>query len=259
MDSLTVSCARRALLLISILVAVALPGAASAAGSYGTPPSLPPVEPAAKPSTPWMTPQAVELVVNGGFEGGGAGWFVLDQPGGNGAWFPLAGTVAPISGFSILGPPEGSIQAVADQGGPGSHILYQDVTIPSGATATLNLLLWYANTAADFFNPATLDYMVTPNQQFRIDIMSPAAPLDDMGAGILLNVYATLPGDPLSIGYTPVTANLDAFAGQTVRLRFAEVDNQFFFTVGVDAVSVQAEPIVPATATTWGGLKGRYR
>jgi hypothetical protein len=53
------------------------------------------------------------------------------------------------------------------------------------------------------------------------------------------------PGDPLVSGYTPLafdlTALLAAHEGETLRLRFAEVDNQFFFQMGVDDVSLEAE------------------
>ena len=60
------------------------------------------------------------------------------------------------------------------------------------------------------------------NQQFRIDVMKPEAPLESLDpADVLRTVFATKPGDPLSMTPTRVTANLSAFAGQTVRLRIA--------------------------------------
>jgi hypothetical protein len=241
-----------------VLFAFALAFAASnaVAGPYTKPGTPPPVKIGPKPSSPWMTPAAVELITDGGFEAGGLGWSVINN--GNGQWFVLTGTTAPISLFTIPAPPEGTFQAVVDQGGPGSHILYQDVTIPAGSTATLNFILWYSNQATGFANPPSLDPNVIPNQQFRVDILDPNAAPDDMGAGILQSVFVTVVNSPNVISYTPISANLDAFAGQTIRLRFAEVDNQFFFTVGVDAVSIQAEPIVPATVASWGSLKSLY-
>jgi len=75
-----------------------------------------------------------------------------------------------------------------------------------------------------------------PNQQFRVDIMDPSADDFDVGSGVLANVYQTQPGDPLQSGYDNIVFNLDAFGGQTVRLRFAEVDNSGNFNVGVDGV-----------------------
>jgi hypothetical protein len=223
-----------------------------------------PVEPVSlvvgnPPVMPWMAPQAIELVVNGGFESGPAGWTILDEAGGSGSWYITSALAGPVSGLPLAAPPEGVMQAASDQTGPGSHIMFQDVAIPALSTATLNLVIWYVNSAVAFYDPASLSYNTIPNQQFRIDIMNPAAPIDDLGAGVLLNVYKTTPINPPTLPYTPISANLNAFAGQTIRLRFTEVDNQLYFNVGVDAVSIEAEPIVPAVANTWGAIKHAYR
>jgi hypothetical protein len=79
------------------------------------------------------------------------------------------------------------------------------------------------------------------NQQVRVDIMNPAAALDDVGSGVLLNVFRTVAGDSLLIGPRTISADLTAFAGQTIRIRFVEVDNQLFQQFGVDAVDVTAQ------------------
>ena len=59
-------------------------------------------------------------------------------------------------------------------------------------------------------------------------------------ADSLLNAFQTLPGDPLTSGYTlftlDVTSLLASHLGETLRLRFAEVDNVIFFNLGVDDV-----------------------
>lgn len=47
-------------------------------------------------------------------------------------------------------------------------------------------------------------------QEFRIDITDP-------DAGVLENLFQTLPGDPLSIGYTTLNFDLTPYAGETVR------------------------------------------
>lgn len=253
--------ARFALQMACALLLLAATGSAPGAAPY-TPPSTPPdnVHFGSPPETPWMAPQAIELVANGGFEAGPAGWNIFDQVGSSGTWFLVGGPGgAPLSGIPFPAPAQGAMQAMTDQTGYGSHFLYQDVSIPPLSTATLNLVLWYNNSNGAFFNPPTLDYNAIPNQQFRIDIMNPAAPLDDVGAGVLLNVFATTPASPAAIPYTPIVANLNAFAGQTIRLRFVEVDDQYFFNVGVDAISIQAEGIVPAHAVSWGSMKDRYR
>ncbi len=50
--------------------------------------------------------------------------------------------------------------------------------------------------------------------------MATSAPVDDVGTGVLQNLYQTMPGDPLT-DTLQVTADLSLYAGQTVRLRFA--------------------------------------
>jgi hypothetical protein len=213
----------------------------------------------ATPIHPWWTHAVVELVTNGSFETGDfTGWNVVDT-GGFGQWFVTDQTVAPLSAFPIAPAADGSFQALVDQTGFGSHILYQDVVIPPSISVTLNLMLWFENYNQAFFDPPSLDENVFPNQQMRIDIMNTGAPVNDMGAGILLNVFRTAPGDPFSRLPTPITADLTAFAGQTVRLRIAEVDNQFYFNVGVDAVSISAETPTDTKRAAWGDVKTRYR
>jgi hypothetical protein len=91
---------------------------------------------------------------------------------------------------------------------------------------------------------------VSPNQQARIDIMTTSSAVTDVGAGVLLNLYHTKVGDPLVSGYTDVSADVTQFAGQTVRLRIAEVDNQSYFQFGIDGVSVISTSPVP-TLSDW--------
>ena len=204
------------------------------------PPSVsPPLAraPSAKPGS-----NAIE---NGGFEAnGGAGSTNLDAWGtyneGSGGVFAQTGSESPISGFQVPVPPEGDFAAMADQTGPGLHILYQDVQVPAGAT--LGFDLYIGNRAEVFHSPPTLSPSAFPNQQLRVDIMDPGAPLDDVGAGVLANVYQTAPGDPPESGYSRVVADLSAFEGQTVRIRFAQVDTEFFFQGGIDNVVVGREP-----------------
>ena len=187
-----------------------------------------------------------ELVTNGTFEANGglgtstfSGWTVTDQATGSGSWFAQSGTTVPLSPTTVAAPPQGAFAAMSGQTGGGSHILSQNITIPAGVSAKFSAQVYVNNAAGAFSTPATLDFTVNPNQQFRIDVMTTASPLTDMGAGILFNVYQTKVGDPLVSGYQTVTADLSAFAGQTVRLRFAEVDNQLYLSAGVDVVSIQ--------------------
>jgi len=88
-----------------------------------------------------------------------------------------------------------------------------------------------------FFSPNTLDPYSTANQQYRVDIMRPSASLLSVApADILLNVFQTKPGDPLVLPPAEYRVDLSPFAGQTVRLRFAQVCNIYFFQASVDDV-----------------------
>lgn len=200
---------------------------------------------------------AGELVVNGGFEshtGTGAslfdGWTIATQPGGQGGFYAQTAPLSPTNNMAVPAPPAGSSAAMSDQQGPSSQVLYQDITLPAGTPATLSLRLLVSNQANDFVAPASLDYNVaTPNQQARIDIVNPSAPVLDLGAGVLRNLYSTQPGDPRSDSYNPQSWDLSAFAGQTVRLRIAEADNLHGFNLGVDAVSLLTGTHTPTSYT----------
>ncbi len=183
---------------------------------------------------------------NGGFELSSTDlsyWNVYDQSGGGGSWLVQTGTTSPISGFVVTAPPERLQAAMADQGGPGTHILYQDFVVPPSAVLTFD---FYAQNQAGVWavpEPETLDFTVSPNQQIRADIMDPAAPVDDVGSGVLINLFLPQSSDPTTFGYVTASADLSAFAGQTVRLRFVEVDNQFFQEFGVDNIRLSSGAI----------------
>jgi len=137
--------------------------------------------------------------------------------------------------------PQGRFQAVADQTNPSSNVLYQDITVPTD-NARLELALWYHNYAGVFFTPPTLSAAPNPprpNQQLRIDLIDPSAPLRSLARGdVLRTVFLTRPGDPALLPTTRIGADIRGLGGVTVRLRISEVDNQANFTVGVDAVRV---------------------
>jgi hypothetical protein len=192
--------------------------------------------------------RAGNIIINGGFETGTfSSWTNLDQAGGSGSWFIQTGTVSPLNGFTVPAPPQGMFAAMTDQFGPGSHVLYQDFVVPFGvSSATLNFQLFINNQNGAFITPNTLDYSGDPNQQSRVDIITTAAdPFSVAGGDVLQNVYQTQVGDPATSGYSLVsvdlTALLAAHGGETLRLRFAETDDQFFFQTGVDDVILDAQ------------------
>ena len=190
---------------------------------------------------------AAAVITNGGFESGFASWTRADQLGSEGTFALQTGTTSPVNGFSVPAPPEGTNAAMTDAQGPGSHILYQDFFIPTGVTsANITFRLFIRNGAQDFVTPTTasLDFS-TPalNQQARVDILSTTAdPFSVLPADVIQNLFQTQPGSPSSIPYPLFTVDLSTLfqsrAGQTVRLRFAEVDNVFTLNLGVDDVSI---------------------
>jgi hypothetical protein len=199
-----------------------------------------------------MPAGATPLIVNGGFESGFTGWTRADQLGSEGTFFLQTGTASPVNGDPVPAPPDGTFAAMTDAQGPGSHVLYQDFVVPVGvSTATLSFDWFVGNRAGEFFNPNSLDFS-TPalNQQARVDIIRVASdPFSVSSADVLQNLFGTAPGSPAVSGYNTLTADLtsllSANAGQTLRLRFAEVDNVFTFQFGIDAVALEINATDP--------------
>jgi hypothetical protein len=210
-------------------------------------------------------------VVNGDFEAGSlAGWSQVSSPGSG--WFAYSGTNAPISTKGpelppeeeeeiidiprqVFPPPQGSFAAISDENGPSHHILYQDIALEPAATHVLSMLVYYKSEAPITVpTPDRLTVQEEPgpeeepeeepdNQQYRIDVIKPEAPIATLNpSDILATVFKTNPGDPESMAPTQLSVDLSAFAGQTVRLRLADVDNRFFMNSGADAISITSVP-----------------
>jgi hypothetical protein len=200
---------------------------------------------------------AAELITNGGFESGFTGWTRLNQLGSEGTFSLQSGTTSPVNGFPVPAPPAGTFAAMTDAPGPGSHVLYQDFIVPGsvpGAFIGFSLFINNNLGAGAFFVPALLDFSTpTLNQQARVDIIRTTAnPFSVLPADVLQNLYQTQPGNPLLSGYTNISKDigslLQAHLGETLRLRFAEVDNVAPFNLGVDSVSINAG-VIPEPAT----------
>jgi hypothetical protein len=204
--------------------------------------------------------QAAQLLTNGGFESGLAGWTTDNQLGSDGSWQLQTGTLSPVVGDTVPAPPQGTTAAMTDAGGPGSHVLYQNFTVGAAAgNFLLSFQLFLNNQAAVYSTPASLDFS-TPalNQQFRVDIMTTASdPFSVTGSDILQAIYQTAANDPLTSGYNTVsfdlTTLLNARVGQTLRLRFAQTDNVDIFHTGIDSVSLVSAD-VPEPSTIFVGL-----
>ena len=171
-----------------------------------------------------------------GCEGFGS-WYAYDD----GSTPPNPDATDPNAPFSVPNPPQGSFAVVTDGYGPGSLILYRDIQLDG--SFMLHLTVFYVNNVPDFLSPNTLAWdSGLGNQQFRIDLLNPSAPVDSLAEGeVLATVFNTPPGDPTSLEPTVVTFDLSPWAGQTVRLRFANVNNLYALWTGVD--DIYLEPI----------------
>jgi hypothetical protein len=198
---------------------------------------------------------AAATVVNGDFESGTLNGWHVHRVTEAGNWFAYKGTDAPIGSKRptpadpVQPPPQGTYAATTDEANPDTLILYQDVALEAGSSHQLSLLAYY-----DSYEPIAVPAPSTlsvdeevlggqGNQQFRIDVMKPDAPLESVDpADILRTVFATKPKDPQTMAPTRLTANLSAFAGQTVRLRIANAVDDEVFNAGVDAISISSTP-----------------
>lgn len=204
-------------------------------------------------------------VVNGDFETGTlGGWTNVSSF--ESGWFAYSGTTAPISTMEVgpegeeeiiprqvIAPPQGTFAATSDENGPSSHILYQDIALEPGQTHSLSMTVYYNSEAPIAVpSPDTLTVSETmgpeleepPNQQYRVDVMSPSAPIASVNpSDILTTVFRTNTGDPETLLPKTVTADLTPFAGQTVRLRLADVDNEYYMNSGADAISITSVPV----------------
>jgi CubicO group peptidase (beta-lactamase class C family) len=165
---------------------------------------------------------------------GSGGWFVYAD----GQRAPDPAQSDPNAPFNVPDPPQGRFAAVTDMNGPGTRILYRDLRLEG--RFTLQASIFYTGTGP-FSSPPTLAHD-TPeaNQQFRVDLVGPSAPIDSVAKGdVLVNVFHTSPNDPARRQPTEVRVDMSAWAGQTVRLRLAATDNQGPLRVGVDNIRFQ--------------------
>jgi Beta-lactamase len=167
---------------------------------------------------------------------GSGGWFVYA----NGSKAPDPAQSDPNLPFDLPDPPQGRFAAVTDMNGPGTLILYRDVKLDG--RFMLHLTVFHAG-AVGFSSPQTLAYdEPEDNQQFRIDLVAPSAPIDSVAQGdVLVNVFKTSTSEPYDREPTVIKVDVSPWAGQTVRLRLAVTDNRGPLRVGVD--DIRFEPI----------------
>jgi hypothetical protein len=109
--------------------------------------------------------------------GGSGGWFVYTS----GKKAPDPAQSDSNAPFDLPDPPQGKFAAVTDMNGPGTLILYRDVKLDG--RFILHMTVFHAG-AFGFSSPQTLAYdEPEDNQQFRIDLVAPSAPIDSLAGG----------------------------------------------------------------------------
>ena len=114
-------------------------------------------------------------------------------------------------------------------------MLYRDFELDG--RRRLRFTVFYRSFATSFTSSPTLSHLPPfRNQQFRVDVMDPDSPALSVAAGhVLATILRTERGDPRRLTRT-IDFDLSRWAGRTVRLRFAEVDNDAPLRVVVDDV-----------------------
>jgi hypothetical protein len=192
-------------------------------------------------------------VVNGDFETGNLDGWHTQASQGNGDWFAYSG-----EGLGVVAPPSGNFAAVTNEIEVDTLILYQDIALEPLYSHQLSLYVYYHSVAPIAVpEPNTLQVgEAEDNQQMRVDVIKPTANLESLAPGdILTTVFANKNGDPEDMAPTRLGADLTPFAGQTVRLRVANVVQENVFNASVDGVSITSTPPPPpSNAITRGKL-----
>jgi hypothetical protein len=192
-------------------------------------------------------------VINGDFETGNfEGWNLYESN--NGVTWEVEKAEE-----SLPAPFSGTFLATSAQVEPGTVILSQDIALEPNSSHQLQLAFAYSSDAPIIIPaPDTLEAEneAIPNQQVRIDVMKPTAPITSVDpSDILATVFASsesenveeVPGEEPEPFLEPrlLAADLSQFAGQTVRLRIAVAVTEAPLEAYVDNVSVTSTPIPP--------------
>lgn len=176
--------------------------------------------------------EGVETVVNGGFETGDfTGWTVSTNVViNNGSVYPPSGDVATT-------PFDGNFSALAEPSPPASALLCQDISLPTNSgTITLSWADRIRNFYTDF----------ETNQQFLVQIQ-------DTNNNALATVFCTRSNDCLLNDWTQRSADISAFAGQTIRLAFLVQADLGYLDVHLDDISARCANLPPVTYSVYFG------
>jgi len=179
-------------------------------------------------------PGQTEHIVNGDFETGTfAGWTQFDS--GLGLGFRINdGSLTFPGPQNPTAPISGTYDAVSSQTGPALNMLSEVFTVPSGIISSTvsweDRIFNHANSFSD------------PNQEVRIEIR------DSTGVNVLLQLYSTNPGDPLTqagpnIRSFDLTAFMQANEGVDIRFCIVQQDNLNWFNYFIDNISLTTDDL----------------
>jgi hypothetical protein len=188
---------------------------------------------------------------NGDFETGDFTSWSTESWGRHGDWYvyedgstpPNPSLSDPDTPFNVPDPPQGRYAAVTDMDYSGAHFLYRDIEV--NGPWTLHAIVFYEHDLDLFYVQPDFgrfdgEAWLSPgetNQQFRIDLVDPEAPIHSTEADdVLAVVFQTDPDDPASLEPTPVSVDLSQWEGQTIRLRATQIDNKAPLRAGIDDV-----------------------
>lgn len=183
----------------------------------------------------------LNILNNGGFESSSftPGWTTYNA--GAGAW-AVTSTGGSASGTTNA-PVEGTYTALFDQSGPTSGVLVSDsFTVPTNSNLSLDFA--YDNAAGVWAQSVSPFSLATSNQWLRVDVIKASASYISFSpSDVLQTLFDSQSGSPaFTQNWTTLSASLASLSGQSVEIRVATVDTNFFLPVWVDGFVVTGEP-----------------
>jgi hypothetical protein len=178
------------------------------------------------------------VISNGTFEVGSLKGWTPENTGAS-SFMINNGIFNPSSPDGATAPHTGSFSAISQQLGNGRCSIWQDVTIPLGATTAQ--LTWnhrVRNHAGQF---------VPGQQEFRVELRSPT------NNTLLATLFATAPGGTLLGNWTTQSVSLASFRGQNVRLVFAQDNLLGYLNVHLDNIALNIGSVGPTSFDVYFG------
>jgi hypothetical protein len=162
---------------------------------------------------------------------GEGGWFVYTE----GKTPPDRTQSDPFYPFEAPNPPQGRFAAISDTNGAGTRILYRDVTLDGRYRVTFSVFYVNEGRFSDPDPPG--EESMEDRQLFRIDLMSPSAPVTSLSqSDILASIFRSRHNDPPRQPPTDLTRDLSQWEGRTIRIRLVSADNEGPLRAGVDNI-----------------------